>query len=78
MCDTCICLRQGACKNVFFISNASIFVCVGNTVETKVSTYYVVMGDIDILPYDYCHEQISQLSRLLSTQLLNKKTLNTS
>ena len=25
------------------------------------------MGDIDILPHDYCHEQISQLSRLLST-----------
>ena len=27
----------------------------------------VGMGDIDILPHDYCHEQISRLSRLLST-----------
>ena len=25
------------------------------------------MGNIDILPHDYCHEQISRLSRLLST-----------
>ena len=25
------------------------------------------MGDIDILPHDYCHEQILRLSRLLST-----------
>ena len=28
----------------------------------------VVMGDIDIFQYDYCHEQIS---RLLSTQFLS-------
>ena len=27
----------------------------------------VGMGNIDILPHNYCHEQISQLSRLLST-----------
>jgi len=29
--------------------------------------YTVGMGDIGFLAYDYCHEQISQLSRLLPT-----------
>jgi len=29
--------------------------------------YKVGMGDIGVLAYDYCHEQISRLSRLLPT-----------
>ena len=34
------------------------------------SGHKLVMGDIAILLYDYCHEQISRLSQLLSTQFL--------
>ena len=32
-----------------------------------VQTSKLVMGDIDVLLYNYCHEQISPLSRLLPT-----------
>ena len=44
--------------------------------ELTLFAYILVMGDIDILLYDYYHEQISRLSRLLPTNENTKRIMN--